>query len=130
VAALVLYFLLITATAGYTHLVGGHIGTSRGSLHSLIARDFSGRGLAIYAVFTWRMWVGGAISWSLSVLWQLVLLVVTVNACWRTPNPALFGLLALVLAGLVPLFAAAVLDRVSPPAKRAKPRVADRALAH
>jgi hypothetical protein len=126
--ALVLYFLLMTATALYMHLAGGHIASSLGSLHSIIARDVSAGGLAVYAFFVWRMWLGGGMFWSLSLGWQLLLLVVMVNACYRTPNLAVFGLLALALAGLVPLFAAAVLDRVSPPAKRATPRAAGRAL--
>jgi hypothetical protein len=52
------------------------------------------------------------------------MLVVTVNACYQRPNLALFGLLALVLASLVPLFASAVLDRVTHPVKHATLRAA------
>jgi hypothetical protein len=122
--ALVLYFLLAVATAGYVDLVGGHFAGGLGSLHSLIGRDASSGGLFMYAFFTWRIWLGGATAWGLSLLWKLVLLVVTVNACYRTPDLALFGLLGLLLAGLVPLFASAVLDRVTHPVRHATLRAA------
>jgi hypothetical protein len=111
--ALVLYFLLAAATGRYLHVVGPHFNSGLGSLHTLARRDASSAGLVVYAFFTWRIWLGSAVAWSLSLMWQLLLLVVTVNACWRTPDPALFGLVALTLASLVPLFAWAVLDRVS-----------------
>jgi hypothetical protein len=125
--ALVLYFLLAAATAGYLHIVGAHFASGLGSLHTLAVKAMSSAGLVIYAFFTWRIWNGGAVAWSLSLLWKLLFLVVTVNACYRTPDPALFGLLALCLASLVPLFAWAVLDRVSQPVEHATFRAMRRA---
>lgn len=120
--ALVLYFLLAAATSRYLHFFGAHFVSNLGSLHTLASRDATSAGLVVYAFFTWRIWLGGALAWSLSLLWQLLLLVVTVNACYRTRDPAMFGLLALSLASLVPLFASAVLHRVNQPAEHATRR--------
>jgi hypothetical protein len=86
--ALVLYFLLAAATAGYVHIAGVHFASGLGSPHTLIDRDGSTAGLVTYAFLTWCIWLGGSRSWSLSLLWQLLVLVVTVNACYRTPEPA------------------------------------------
>jgi hypothetical protein len=108
--ALALYFLLAAASAGYVDLAGGHLASSLGTLTT---RYMSIGGIAVYAFFTWRMWLGGGISWTLSVMLKLLCVVVTAIACYRAPGPFVVGLLALTLGSLVPLFAPAVLDRVS-----------------
>ncbi|HXW46250.1 MAG TPA: hypothetical protein VEL03_15795 [Streptosporangiaceae bacterium] len=101
---LVLYFLLAVATAGYISLAGGHLPSGL---------DLPVGTLPVAAFFTWRMWLGGGYSWTLSVVWRLLSVVVSADACFRAPGLYVFGLLALTLASLLPLFAAAVLDRVT-----------------
>jgi hypothetical protein len=113
--ALGLYFLLAVATVGYIHLFGPPLRTraAQGMITwGLLTKYGAVWGLAEYAFFTWRMWLGGGLSWSLSLLWKLASVGAIAVACYRTPSPFLFGLLALTIAGVVPLFAPAVLDRV------------------
>ena len=107
---LALYFLLIAASTGYISLAGGHL---PGGLRVPADRDMSIGDLAVYAFLTWRMWLGGGYSWTLSVVGRLLFTVATVYGCYHAHDLFAFGLLALTLASLVPLFAAAVLDRVT-----------------
>jgi len=111
--ALVVYLLLAAATTGYVDLYGGHLASGLGSLRTLIRQDSSPGYLATFAFFAWRMWLGGGYSWTLSLVWKLIFAAGAADACYRAPGPFEFGLLALALAGLCPLFTAAVLDRVT-----------------
>jgi hypothetical protein len=111
--ALVAYVLLAAAATGYVGLYGGHLARGLGSLHKLISQDASPGYLAVSAVFAWRMWLGGGYSWTLSLMWKLIFAAGAADACYQAPGLFEFGLLALALAGLAPLFAAPVLDRVT-----------------
>jgi hypothetical protein len=111
--ALVAFLLLAAATTGYVDLCGGHLASGPGSLHTLIRQDASPGYLALYAFFCWRMWLGGGYSWTLSLVWKLGFAAAAADACYQAPGLLEFGLLALALAGLCPLFTAAVLDRVT-----------------
>jgi hypothetical protein len=110
---LVVYLLLAAATTGYVDLCGGHLASGLGSLRTLIRQDASPAYLATYAFFAWRMWLGGGYSWTLSLVWKLGFAAAAAYASYRAPGLFEFGLLALALVGLAPLFAAAVLDRVT-----------------
>jgi hypothetical protein len=119
--ALGLYFLLAVAQVSYIHLLGhySYVQGVRGSPSpAVVIKEGSDAGLFAYAFFTWRMWLGGATSCGLSLLWKLLMVGAAVMACYKTPSPFLFGLLTLSLASFVPLFASAVLDRVNDRSKR------------
>jgi hypothetical protein len=117
-AALVVYFLLAVAEVSYIHLAGPHLSHHGPGLDSaaMLAKYGSVGGLAAYAFFAWRMWLGGSISWGLSLLWKLG--AACVIGCYQAPSPFMFGLLALSLAGLVLLFTPAVLGRIDSSARR------------
>jgi hypothetical protein len=84
-------------------------------------REDSIGGLFVYAWFTWRMWLGGAISWTLSLVWK-VLTVIAIAVAWHEAGgPFLAGLLVLTIASAAPLFAPAVLDRVTHAHENARP---------
>jgi hypothetical protein len=110
--ALGLYFLLAVAVASCLRL-GGHLEDgNRLNSRSTWALDGSAAGLLWHAFFTWRMWLGGAMSWTISLLCSLVTVAAAASTFYQAPSLYLFGLTALSLAGVVPLFASAVLDRV------------------
>jgi hypothetical protein len=113
---LVAYLAITAATVGYARLLGGgygHVhGVQRTWEHGMVAADSSLAGLTGYAWYSWRMWAGGYISWTLSVLWRLSLIIVAIAACLSGPSVFLIGLAVLNTAGTVPLFSQAVLDRV------------------
>jgi hypothetical protein len=118
-AALALYFLLAVATVGYIHLAGPHLGSQHGlDTAAMPAKFGSVGGLSAIAFLTWRMWLGGNISWGLSLLWKLGATAAAAAACYQTPIPFNFGLLALSLAGVVLLFTPAVLERVDNSGRR------------
>jgi hypothetical protein len=112
--ALGLYFLLAVAQVGYLQLAGSHLGASQpGRLAgTVLAREGPAGSLVLYAYFTWRMWLGGYICWTLSLVWRLTLVVAALIACYRAPGLFILGLLGLNLAGVMLLFMPAVLRRV------------------
>jgi hypothetical protein len=124
--ALALYLLLAAAEVAYVRLAGPAIGPGASVLVRLggAVRDDSVGGLFAYAFFTWRMWLGGALSWTLSLAWKLLTAFTAVVAWHETGGPFLAGLVALTVASAIPLFAAAVLDRVDNPAGTGRLRAA------
>ncbi len=101
--------LLAAAAVGYVHLTGHEASPTVGAT----VRDDSIGGLFVYAWFTWRMWVGGSISWTLSLIWKLLIVIGTAVAWHDAGGPFLAGLVVLRIASVAPLFAPAVLDRVT-----------------
>jgi hypothetical protein len=110
--ALGLYFLMSAAEVGYIHFVGlrfEHLGSDS----AMVAVKYGSWGVLLpYAFFTWRMWLGGNISWTLSLLWKLFSVAAAAAACLQAPGLLTAGPLALSLASTAALFARAVLDRV------------------
>ncbi len=126
--ALGLYLMLAVAEVGYVHVTGLLAGHGDSVTVSATVRDGSIGGLLVYAWFTWRMWLGGAISWTLSLLWKLLTVVATAFAWHEAGGPVLAGLLALTIARAAPPFAPAVLDRVTRASENARgPSSQDRA---
>jgi hypothetical protein len=121
ICALMVYLLLAAARVGWIDLLGGHdrdllpyVSSGDGRLS-----EGSAFGLLVYAYFVWRMWIGGNIAWTLSLLWTLGLTAAGCAACYQAPSLFSLGLLALSAASLLPLLSSAVLRRVDPKSRRA-----------
>jgi hypothetical protein len=116
--ALALYFALAIVTVGYVRRFGGAYDHGYGirfltnGADHLVTWEGSAAALAEFAWFTWRMWLGGYICWTLSVLYRALLFLGAVAYCAGHPNAFLVVLAALNLASLYPLFTLAVLSRV------------------
>jgi hypothetical protein len=113
---LLVYLAITAATVGYARLLGGGYGHVHGGLraweHGMVAAESGLAGLMGYAWYSWRMWAGGYMSWTLSALSRLALIIVAIAACFSGPSVFLIGLAVLNTAGTLPLFSPAVLDRV------------------
>jgi hypothetical protein len=57
------------------------------------------------------MWLGGAISWTLSLCWKVLTVAAAVSAWHETGWPFAAGLIVLTVASALPLFADSVLTR-------------------
>lgn len=129
-AALVSYFLLSAADIAYIHLAGGTFlaayrdswAAQRFTLTPAGGGGALAGGLLVYAYFTWRIWLGGYIAWTLSLLWKFVGIVAAASACFMASGAFTAGLLVLSTASLLPLFAVAVLTRAERPSRRSAAR--------
>jgi len=113
-AALALYCLLVAAQLGYNHLTvfGLHQGIGLRREDIMIAHP--GQVMLIFVFLTWRIWLGGAISWTLLVISGLLQIVESVGLAWgATGSLFALGMLPFSAAGLMLLFMPAVLDRAS-----------------
>jgi hypothetical protein len=116
--ALALYFALAIVTVSYARWFGGAYDHGHGirfltnGTDHLVVWEGSAAGLAELAWCTWRMWMGGYICWTLSVLYKALVSIGAVAYSASHPSLFLVGLAALNLASLYPLFTWAVLSRV------------------
>ena len=111
---LVLYCLLVVAQVGYVRLImfGFHQSIGPRKVDLLISHP--ARTLLVSVFLAWRVWLGGAISWTLLVFWGV--LGVAASVIWAlTGSPFAVGSLPISAACLVLLFMPAVLDRAADP---------------
>jgi hypothetical protein len=116
--ALAVYFALAIITVSFARRFGGGYDQGHGirfltnGTDQLVLQEGRVGGLLEFAWFTWRMWLGGYICWTLSVLYKALLFIGAVAYSASHPSLILVGLAALNLASLYPLFTWAVLSRV------------------
>jgi hypothetical protein len=112
-APLALYCLLVVAQLGYIRLTVFGLHRSIGFPHDDFMIVHPGWVL-ISVYFAWRIWLGGAISWTLLVISGVLQIVASVSLAWgATGSPFALGMLPFSAACLVLLFMPAVLDRAS-----------------
>lgn len=119
--ALAAYFALAAVQVANFAVLGSHhrglLAAARfGPLHF---GEGSAAGLIVYAYFVWRMWIGGYIAWTLSLVWALTLVVAGAHALYQAPDLFTACLLAINAASLLMLLTRAVLDRVDPASRAA-----------
>lgn len=113
-APLALYCLLVAAQLGYIHLTVFGLHQSIGFLRDDFMVVHPWQALLISVYLAWRIWLGGAISWTLLVIWGVLQIVAGLGLAWEaTGSPFALGMLPFSAACLVLLFMPAVLDRAS-----------------
>jgi hypothetical protein len=108
----VLYCLLVVAQVGYVHLIvfGFHQSIGPRKVDLLISHP--ARILLVSVFLAWRVWLGGAISWTLLVSWGV--LEIAASVTWAlSGSPFAIVPLPMSVACLVLLFMPAVLDRAA-----------------
>jgi hypothetical protein len=113
-APLALYCLLVAAELGYIHLTAFSLHQSIGFTgdHFIFVHPWWTLLISVY--FAWRIWLGGAISWTVLVISGVLQVVASLGLAWAaTGSPFALGILPFGAACLVLLFMPAVLDRAS-----------------
>ena len=113
-APLAIYCLLVVAQFGYIHLTVFDLHRSVGFPHDDFAIVHPGWGVLISVYLALRIWLGGAISWTLLVISGVLQTVASIGLAWGAAgSPFALGMLPFSAACLVLLFMPAVLDRAS-----------------
>ena len=113
-APLALYCLLVVAQLGYVHLTMLGLDRRVGlpGDHFMIAHPWPVLLISVY--LAWRIWLGGAISWSALVIASVLQVAASLGLAFAATGSLLaLGMLPFSAACLALLFMPAVLDRAS-----------------